>query len=281
MQERILQPLIYADIFNYPLTSQEIHQRLHNKKATIDDVETELKKLLNQGKVKKNGEYYFLPARNRIVNWRKKRNQVSRRKTKKAKQISKLLKPIPTIKLVGLTGSVAVGNAQEKDDLDFLIISSRSWLWTTRFLTTLLFNLLGLRRKPGDKQFKNKVCLNLFLEQGHLDAFADKKNLFLAYEVMLMKPLWQRGRVYQDFLASNLWVKEYLPNALNSGEIEERNEGPKHSFIFVDRLFFRLQKWWMSKRQTSEKIGPHLIAFHPQDLSKYVLKEYSQRIKKL
>jgi hypothetical protein len=282
MQENILQTLIYADLFDYPLTVEEIYQRLHHKKTTIDQVETGLKKLLNQGKLKKTGQLYFLPEKKKNVRLRKKTNKISQQKAKKAKQLAQLLKIIPTIQLVGLTGSVAAGNAEEGDDLDFLIITSAGWLWLTRFLVTGLFTIFGLRRRPGDEEYKNKVCLNLFLDNGHLNAFAQKQNLFLAYELILMQPLWEKKQTYKKLLATNLWVKKYLPNAVNWEEIKGvKLEGVEvNKFVQnINFILFKLQKLWMKKRITNEKVELNLIAFHPQDLSKTVMKKYKKELK--
>ncbi len=289
MESFILETLIYADIFDYPLTGEEIHKRLHKKEATLEEVTSSLNKLLNKGKVKKQKGYYFLPGRESIVRLRKKRNKISQRKEEKAQKTAQLLKLVPSVKLVGLTGSVAAGNAEDNDDLDFLIITSSNWLWTTRFLTTALFTILGLRRRPEDKRYKDKVCLNLFLEQGHLNRFVKEKNLFLAYEIILMQPLWFRNEIHNKFLIANSWIRNYLPNSfknLRNLNLQVNYSARSTTIVdniirFIDLVFFGFQKWWMGKRKTTEKVEAHLIAFHPRDLNKPVLMEYNRRLKEI
>lgn len=285
MQKAIVKTLVYADLFDYPLTAREIHQRLHHKKADLESVEFGLNQLLNQGKIKKQDKYYFLPGREKTVRFRKKRNKIAARKTKRAEKLARVIKIIPMIKLVGLTGSVAAENPRQEDDLDFLIITARGWLWTTRFLTTGLLSVLGLRRKPGDRKYKNKICLNLFLEEDNLSKF--NQNLFTANEILNLKLLWDKNNQYDKFLSDNQWVKNYLPNmSINSKIPTQPVKYSARSCIifdkvigFIDLFFFKFQKWWMKKKITNEKIQADLIAFHPKDLSKSVLKEYRKRVK--
>ncbi len=217
MKQAILKTFIYADLFDFPLTRDEIWQRLiwkrGPKRLRKEDFDIALERIEKEKRIEKDSGLYFLLGRTKIVRIRKKRGVEAIRKFKIAKKIAKILKVIPTIKFVGLTGSVAAKNAERIDDIDLFIISSSGWLWTTRFFTTLLLSILGVRRKPGEKKSQNKICLNMFLDEDHLDVFVKDKDLFLAYEIYQLKLLWQRGNIYQKFIRANLWVKDFLPNA--------------------------------------------------------------------
>lgn len=305
MQKAILSTLIYADLFDFPLTKNELWQRLiastsiNTPGAGFDspgvkdlkkNFELRLAKLLESKKVEKQGQFYFLPGRKNIVGLRKVRAKWSREKLKKANKIVSLLKIVPFVKLVAVTGSVASGNAKKDDDIDLFIITSGGIVWMTRFLVTILTILTGVRRFPGQKNVEDKVCLNLFLAEDHLDAFAKKGDLFLAYEIAQLKLLWQREGVYQQFLSANKWAINFLPNFSEREIVVVKNTSdgcpvkkglPLRLAALVEDLFYRFQLRWMEKKKTIEMTKPHLIAFHPRDDRSRILKRFGRAIKHL
>ncbi len=210
MKSAIIKTLLYADIFDYPLKPEEVWQWLIWEKKELPSKLNFEKALSDFKKIK---GLYSLNDKRELVILRKQREKYSAKKFIKARKISRIAGIIPLVKFVGITGALAMENAKEDDDIDFLIITASGWLWTTRFLITILLNLLGVRRKPQDKVFKDKICLNLFLEEDHLGF--KKQNLFLAHEISQVRPLVDKNKTYQRFLAANKWVKNYLPNAFN------------------------------------------------------------------
>jgi len=282
VEDAVLRTIIYADLFDFPLKKREIWQRLiwprrdWCQKRAFNQALADLKK---RGRLIEKKGFWFLPGREKIIDLRKEREKEAGRKTVKAKRLVRLLKLFPSVKLVGLTGSAAAGNARRTDDIDLLIITSSGWLWFTRFLVTALFSLLGRRRRPGDKNYADKICLNLFLDEAGLDYFSREPNLFLAYELIQLKPLWERGGSYQNLLSANPWVKEFLPNAKKIKKRGQREDG-KSRFNPFEWLFYQFQLWWMRKRRTKEIVAPHIIAFHPRTQASRVLSRFNRRVSK-
>ena len=310
--------LVYADIFDFPLKKQEIWERMvGSRKSEVGsrikqkerDFVSSLKSLVKQGKIEKSGEFYFLKGRREIVGKRLRREGESLRKLKRAKKIAAILKIIPTVKFVGVSGGLAAMNADKNDDIDFFIITSANWLWTTRFLVTFLLSLLGLRRKVGGKIYRDKICLNMFLDEKYLDIFWQNRNIFTAYEIMLLKPLWQRNDVYRKFLSANLWVKNFLPNSLHTvipsdsrgiplaedrlakgipllapkfrglvGMTKQSNGYITEWLNKIEKVFYKFQIWWMKGKRTKEIITPYFIKFHPKDLKEEVLRKFENKL---
>jgi len=269
--------ILYADIFDFPLKGDELKRwELRTK-----DLEPRTKDLKL---IKRKEDFYFLKEKEKIVEFRKKREKCSENKIRLARKIAGLLKIIPTIKMVGITGALAVKNADLDDDIDFLIVTSAKALWRTRLLTTLLVELTGKRRHPYDKNFKDKVCLNMFIDENHLAVPKRERNIYTAHEVAQLKPLWERDSTYLKFLSANSWVKNYLPNAI--GEFRTKDLGLRtklktnNYFLLLEKFFKNFQLWYMRKRKTTEKISDVQIMFHPEDKTRWVLKEYYQRIDK-
>ena len=210
LQKAILRTLAYADVFDYPLTFEELHRFLIGSKVSPK----RLKIFVNRQSliIGHRDGFYFLPGREKIVSLRQKREQWSQEKMKIAGRAAGWLKLIPWIKMVAVTGALAMNNSGQDDDVDFLIVVARGRLWLTRFLTVLLIELVTRRRRPGDREIKNKICLNMFLDEAHLKIPKKEQNLFTAHEVCQLKPIWQRDGVYQQFVKENQWLKRFLPN---------------------------------------------------------------------
>lgn len=211
MRKAILKTLVYADIFDYPLTAKEIWRYLiSEKKVKFEVIQKELPRVKKF--VDSDGEYFFLKGRKKIVSIRKKRECWSKKKLEIAQRAAKWLRLIPTIKMVGVTGALAMKNAKEKDDIDFLIITAKKRLWLTRLLTVFLVEIVARRRRPNDANPRDKICLNMFLDEGNLAIPKNEQDLFSAHEVVQLKPLWEKDGIYKKFIKKNLWVKRFLPN---------------------------------------------------------------------
>lgn len=293
MEEAILKTLAYGDIFDYPLKAWEIHKWLIGKKASLRQVEKTLKKLYQVSRIKYQGGYYFLPKRETLVRKRLERQRQSERYLFQSKFIAQLFKLIPWVKLMGISGSLAMENSTKKDDIDLFIITLKDRLWLTRILLLGVVDLLGRRRKRGDKLTKiaGKICINTLLSE---DSLAQKdKNIYLAHEVLQMKVLWQRIGIYQKYLEDNSWAFKYLPN-WRSGDrfkiqdlrFKRRNH---QSSIINHKSFFdlleNLAKWFqlkiMGKPNGVEKISDTALYFHPEDKGPKILDLYQRKLKGL
>jgi len=124
----------------------------------------------------------------------------------------RVLRLIPFIKMVAVTGNLAMRNANQEDDIDFLIITQRKRLWLSRFFAVVLLELLGKRRRPEEKEVKDKICLNMFLDEDHLEMSEKQQNLFSAHEILQLKSLYEKDDFYDKFLDQNRWVKKFLAN---------------------------------------------------------------------
>ena len=128
LEKNVLAAPSYSDIFDYPLTQTQIHKFLVGKKASRKDVEENLKKLSAEKKIDQNREFYFLPKREKITETRIERELISQDKLKIAKKTARILRLIPNVKFVGISGALACKNSQKEDDIDFFIIRKRNVL---------------------------------------------------------------------------------------------------------------------------------------------------------
>ena len=282
----ILKTLLYADIFNYPLTRDEIWNYLISNKK-IDRLLFN-KNFRNNKKIKRKDGYYFL-SRSLIVLIRKARKIESRKKFKIARKYAKLISVIPTIKLIGVSGSLAMDNAVRADDIDFFIICSKNMIWTTRFFIILALLLKGKYRQKNDTDVADKICINLIVSEDNISLKDKDRNLFTSHEVLQMKPLFQREGMYKKFIDSNNWTTEFLPN-FNSQKViyKEKNNFKKIinntlikllTISKIENFAKKIQKIYMGKSKTS--VSDKYLAFYPNDYQDEILKVYKQNLRNM
>jgi hypothetical protein len=285
----IIKTLVYGDLFDYPLTTNEIIQYLiSNTKFSNKVVFKQLKILIDSKQVYTDGEYFFLKNRKKIVNLRKDRGEWAKNKWEIAKRTANKLKVIPTIKMIGITGALAMNNCFEKEDIDLFIITSRNSLWLTRFLIIVANPFLGVkRRKPKDVDVKNKICFNLFLDEKHLEI--KPQNLYLAHEIAQVKPVYSKSGVYEKFMKKNQWVKKYLPNIVFSHNLTIQQYNNRslitkllNCFIVVGNMFaYFIQRQYMKPKMTIEKVSLNQAFFHPKNQEGRIITRYFEKIKTL
>jgi len=213
---------------------------------------------------------------------KKRRLGYSRQKIAQAKRIASILMLIPTIQLVAVTGSVAVGDARYTDDIDLLIITSNHSLWITRPFVLLLLSLFSRRRLPRQTYHSaaHSFCPNLWMEARTLTVPRIKQNLYTAHEVLFVTPIYDRSCVHQLFLDRNYWVKKYLANAYLQSINKEPKKDPSHFFGFLlfplNLILFIFQYIYMKPKLTTEHIGLGSAYFHTKDYDKKIKKHLGQ-----
>lgn len=181
----------------------------------------------------------------------------------------RLLRFFPTIRLVALTGSLAVYHSTPEDDIDLLIITAPHTLWLTRLLL-FPFLLFFNHRRPRQPHQPDALCLNLWLDASQLTLIPSKQNLYTAHELLQAKPLLDRGQTYPRFLRANSWISQHLANAYHA-TTNSAQPTPKTPFPFSFLLFplnflaFLGQSLYMSPKITNETITLYQAYFHPQD----------------
>lgn len=261
----------YADIFEYPLTEEELRTWVpfvNNFKRPLPAVYPEL--------VEGQGE---------ALKTRVKRAAWSKEKWERAKKVVAFLRFIPTVQLAGVTGGLAMNNAKKEDDIDLFFIASCGTVWITRLLVTCAVECLGIRRKPGEKDVRNKICLNMFVADDALSLPKNERDFFTAHEVLQMVPLWERGAIYKKFLLANRWAEKFLPNAWAEKyrvlSIEYREKRTMQYAIRIFEPFARVfQLWYMKRHRTTEVISDSFIRFHPADARLWIKKAFAKRLAK-
>jgi hypothetical protein len=280
-EKAILTTILYSDIFDFPLTKDELWQFLISKKSISKSSFEEGLAKLGRLIIYKDG-YYCLIGKERNITKRKKNNSQVQKKTEIAIKATYYLSYIPTIRFIGLSGGLAMGDADKWDDIDLFLITQKHSLFTTRLFVLVLLELMNLRRKRSDKKASDKICVNLLIEETNLRWPISKRDIYTAREIVQVKPLFERKGTYKQFLTSNGWVEEFLPNSLKvdasiMGKTWKRNYYSLAgvSSILMSRpielLMKKFQKRYIQLHQTTETVKDTVLAFHPKDYRSNVL----------
>jgi hypothetical protein len=266
--DALIATLAYGDVFDYPLTRQELILWFLYYPVRDGDIPKGIGSC----------------AKHKKASWQSGKWMIAQR-------ASRWLSLVPAIQLVGVTGGLAVNNAGRDDDIDLFFIVADGTLWVSRMLATILMDIIGLRRHPRNKHIANKVCLNMFMTEGAVKLAKPDRDFFTAHEVLQMQPLFVREDTYKRFLRANQWVSQYLPNAwryknkmCNNAQCTMKNNIFTHISHCELRLFESparaIQLWYMQKHRTHEVITDTTLRFHPKDARVWIRRKLRARLAK-
>jgi predicted nucleotidyltransferase len=242
----------YHDIFDYKLTKEEaVKWQYQNQKALVS------------GRKNKS---------------RLQRERVSEKKLKIAKNAAYTLAKVPSILFVGITGSLAMMNADKKSDIDLLIITKKDTLWATRIISyvILILNKFSIR-KPNSKNEKDKLCLNMWLDEMALVWNQKDRNIYTAHEISQIVPLINKKNTYQRFVRKNIWVFSFWPKAINKKDLILNKKALKYGNSVIDSLLvvfepfaYLAQYIYMKPKATKEIVSKNKAIFHKNNWNRKI-----------
>jgi hypothetical protein len=203
IEQAIVETVAYVDLFDYPLTAAEIHRYLYRQRVPPDTVAIHLG---NGGLVPRHlsqvDGYFTLPGREAIIATRRARQRAARRLWPEALRYGRLIAHLPFVRMIAVTGSLAMGNVQKEADIDYLIVTADDHLWVCRAF------VIALVRMAAHRQIE--LCPNYFVSERAL--LFPEQNLYTAHELAQMVPLFGLP-VYDRMRQLNRWSDAFLPNA--------------------------------------------------------------------
>lgn len=216
LEKSIIKTLAFFDVFNYPLTSNEIWKWIYKplKKPSL----LEIRQALINSEVLKNEVslqegFYSLKGREHIYLLRKQNNNLAERKFSKVIKLAKVYRFIPFIKLIAVCNSLAYSNAKETSDIDLFIIAQKNKIWLARFFAILIVKLLGSRPEEGNDQ--DAFCLTFFIDEESLNihnVMLNNNDIYYPYWLKQLIPIYDPYHLHVKFLEANKWYLDYLPN---------------------------------------------------------------------
>jgi len=205
--------LSYSNIFDYPLTNDEIYRFAVTGRAVSREEFDRwfIKNKMHLTEMYAHDEtYWAIRGREALFTIRERRNEISKEKLRTARLVTLTLFLMPWVKLIAVTGTTAAGNANAGDDIDLYIVTSPKRTWLTRLVTLGYLSVLGRRHHPNKKQTRATFCLNHIVDTNSLeDAHQD---IYIASEIARMRVLWERNFVFSKLVAANSWMEKFVPH---------------------------------------------------------------------
>ena len=198
----IARSVIYASVFDYPLTLEQLHRTLvESDQSAAEILAVYDGSEMLQHMIEYRDGYFFPIGRADLVAERARREARSRAFLERHALVLRLIATIPYTRLVALSGSIAHLNLEPNGDLDLFVITRGQRVWTVTVAVLLLAKLLHRRRA---------VCANFILADSHLAL--EQPDLFTANQVIHLRPLIG-AETLAAFFAANPFVKRTYPNA--------------------------------------------------------------------
>jgi hypothetical protein len=287
----ILKTVAYFDIFDYPVTSGQIFYFLTRNSVTAEDVVRSAEQLVSDGRLVKRDDYFLLTSNDpKIVRQRRDGEEKARRLLTAARFIARMLKRVPFIRGVFITGSLSKAVADSDSDIDFMIVTVPERVWIVRSMLTLF-------RKTFLFGSSKYFCTNYYVTERAFPL--ELRNLYTAVEVVTTKAVWN-ATAFEQYQMCNRWTKDFLPNNTPSADPEllitpSRSWLQRVAELFlhllplrsIDRRLMEYHRTHWTKafghipddrRETMFMITPDVSACWPDDRQQPVLSRYREKL---
>jgi hypothetical protein len=247
----IFQAIAYADVFDYPLSTTEVHRYLVGLRATRDEVEKALGSIQSLSRIDR---YFTLREREALFDLRRRRERNAAKLWLQASRYGRAIANLPFIRMVAVTGSLAMRNVDENADIDYLIVTEPGRLWFCRAMVLFVGRVAAMRGIH--------LCPNYLITMRTL-VFPDK-NLYSAHEIAQMVPL-SGLEVYHLLRKQNDWMLSFLPNAGGTPSQDHAYKSPIQRSLahpWLEKVlrsapFTFLERWEMDRkiRQLTQEQG--------------------------
>ncbi len=250
LSQSVIQTLAYFDIFDYPLTREELWHFLWqgDTQLTYSHFVLDLEKRIHnelQGKVENKNGYYFFSGRSEIIAKRERKILYTEEKLKIAKRATKKLRYLPFVEALFVCNQLPVG-VKKNSDIDVFIVVKNGHMWFTRAVITTLLSLFFLRR--SSRNVEDLICLSFYVTDQALDLSnicLASPDVYQSYWNAQLIPLYDPSQFLFEIQKNNTWLNPYLPNMVKDYILSNRYKVSSPYFTFTIKRFF---EWIFSRR---------------------------------
>jgi predicted nucleotidyltransferase len=253
-EQSIIKALAYFDIFNYPLTQEEITSFL-DQPVAMQDVSEALQQLVAGKRVFRLGNFYSLQYDHTLLSRRTAGNYKAEALLTIAYKIGGFLYQFPFVRGIGISGSLSKNFADQQSDIDFFIITRTNRLWVARTLMHLFKKLTFI---TGHQHL---YCMNYYIDEEAMRI--DEQNIFTATELITLLPVCGNGTM-DRFYDQNNWAADYFPN----------QKMHKQSLFLTRSTWFKRAVEWLLENRLGNALDNVLMRITSR---RWMKKEQQQR----
>jgi len=283
----VLNTLMYFDVFNYPLTVNEIAENMAHPLPSGLSVTAFLQNLVAKQMVQTSGGFYYLPGAVNPVSHRADLNKRAAEYLPIAQKMTRRIAAFPFVEAVFITGSLSKNSMSADGDVDYFIIARPQRLWLCRMLMTIYKKVFLL----NSRRF---FCVNYYIDSNNL-AVPDH-NIFTATEIMFAIPAYNQP-LCNRFFEANQWAQGFYPNKKTAAGFAATPITSKLKNLLelllktplgamLDEVSFQLFVWrWKKKFAGMDReafalnlrSGKNVSKHHPRGFQFKVLQAYRER----
>ncbi|MFC1702865.1 hypothetical protein ACFLZO_00170 [Patescibacteria group bacterium] len=295
LRDAVAATLTYFDLFDYPLTLQELRRYLYRypHEGDIAPTTTDLLRTLEDPAFGSMSGFYFLVGRSGIVAVRQKRFRMAERKYRRALAFARVTRFLPSVRLISVCNSLAISNAGDKSDIDMFLVVRPGTVWATRLLVAGTLSLLRLR--PTKTRHADMFCISFYVSETNMNlasvALPDG-DMYLRYWIASLIPIYDTGDMMRTLVEANRDLLSDIP-AVRGEQIPTARMVPLAprwmSFLLPFlRLIEPLARWFQMRkfpesirakanRDSRVRISDDMLKFHVNDRRSYFEEEFSKR----
>lgn len=299
LRESVYTALCFFDIFDHPLTFEELFGALIGIRTSTPEVQ---KFLAHDRNIEEREGFYFLKGREHLVELRKQRDPLIQKYQKKIRRYLPFIQKIPYVRMAGVCNTLAMGTANGQSDIDLFIITAPGRIFLARTLTTFLFSLLGVRRHGA--KIAGRFCLSFYMSEEYLDLkkiMHHSDDIYLIYWFRTLQPIYGKS-MYKKFIQDNAWIDEkYFPSdkTLNTASLLKPNKILEKTASFWEFILDHTIGNFLEKKlaqihlkrhqKKRQKLGPEssvvvdesMLKFHNVDRRREFFEKFQKKIRLL
>lgn len=287
-EDAIARSVLYAALFDYPLTLAQLRQTLIGSRQTASEILATLHASVALQRLVGHRDGLFFPIGcEHLIETRRRREARSLAFLSEHGMLLRLVTACPFVRFVALSGSIAHLNLESGGDLDLFIVTRGPRVWSTAVVVVLLAKLMRRRRT---------LCANLIVADSEL-GFTDD-DLFTASQLVGLRPLSGHA-FFHDIVDANPFVRRHYPNFHPAGagtpatdpiaRVRARLKGGVESCLRLPSAFAEsLCRWsyrsyltrrsatWASPEQVV--LGDRILKLHTQSHRSDILNRFSRAV---
>ena len=287
----------FFDIFNHPLTHEEIKKYMYQYEVA----DWELREILALSPhIEQKNEYYFLKGKVENVYLRKKRQESIHKSWKRVFRFVPKLQHFPFVRMAAICNTLAFQTSDHNSDIDLFIVVEKGHLWIARLMITTYFHLFGVRRHG--KKVAGRFCLSFFTTTDNLNLqhlAKEPYDIYLAYWIATMVPIFGE-QYYEQVLEENRsFLEQYFGEKHVNNNARIRSQGsishnvqstqekiwnspvgkPIEDFVRNYQRNRAFRKLHNLRPGHSNVVSDHMLKSHDHDKRDFFRDEYERRMK--
>ena len=293
VKQAIIATLAYFDLFEVPLTRNEISEHLFFTDPDEGKIDIYLREspLINL----KDGLYSLQQYPIFFQNFSEKQAR-AKEYWKRVKKYQWIFSICPFVKMVGVCNSLPIQDVHEESDIDLFVVTKNKHLFTARFFLTLLTSIFFVRRHGN--RVRKRFCLSFYASEDDmcLNNITQKPyDIYLAYWIKTLEPISGEYETYLSFLEQNIsWLNNYFKTITPHKRYFRKPSPQQYQWKQrLERIFGskewedRFKNWQLTRAKTKFNelenssgtiISETMLKFHDYDVRDQVRKDWVKRM---